>query len=289
MSELYGREYTLNVGGILIATRTLDQMEQEALRITFKITKTLKKEPNKAEINVYNLSPQTREYFSTQRNALVELLAGYAGQTPRIFLGNLHYANSSKQGVDWITTFQSADGGKRQKQARAKISLKGPVNVRQVLKELAKSLETDIGNVFDKLEAGSPREALKQVFNNGYVFGGRAEKALSNIMQKYGLDVSIQDNALQAIGPSEILVRGPVPVLRAESEGQANTGLVGSPEVGEKGSVRVRSLIQPLLIPGAGVDIISKEVEGRFRIDKVDYIGDSRGDDWFADLECSQV
>ena len=56
MTALFNREITLNVGGTLIRSR-FDERDRvvPTLRVGFKIEKTLKKEPNKAEITITNL------------------------------------------------------------------------------------------------------------------------------------------------------------------------------------------------------------------------------------------
>ena len=61
--------------------------------------------------------------------------------------------------------------------------------------------------------------------------------------------------------------------------------MVGSPQPGENGIVEVRALLIPQLSPGRVVALSSRETSGFYRVEKVTYQGDTRGQDWYADLE----
>ena len=97
-----------------------------------------------------------------------------------------------------------------------------------------------------------------------------------------GLTWSIQDCQMLFLGPTQYV--GTDPVLL-----EPGTGLVGSPEAGEKGVVAARSLLQPDLLPGQRVQIKSAQVDGFFRIEKTVFSGDTRGGEWYADLECKPL
>ena len=65
------------------------------------------------------------------------------------------------------------------------------------------------------------------------------------------------------------------------------TGLVGHPEVGSRGSVKVTSLLTPDLSPDRSVLLVSQRVRGQYVVREVRYKGDSHANDWFA--ECLLV
>ena len=68
---------------------------------------------------------------------------------------------------------------------------------------------------------------------------------------------------------------GNTAVLISES-----SGMLASPEVNSDGRVSVTTLINPLCLPGRKVKIDSTQIQGGYRIEEVETIGESRGESW---------
>jgi hypothetical protein len=281
VGDLFHRDAVLTVSGIRISAQNAATKElQPMLRFIFKVVKTLSKEPNTAEVSIYNLSASNRARLQT-KNLPVSLDVGYVGNVHQIFSGVLQYGQSSQQGTDWVTTMQSADGAQQFKSARINVGLKGPVSVTQALNTVAEALGVPLGNVAEKAAAGSQRPSLTQ-FVKGLVLSGKAEEQLDKVVKSLGYSWSLQDGALQILGPKET-VSGQVISL------EVGTGLVGSPQLGEDGAVKARSLMQTDLLPGRRVQILSRLVNGFFRIEKVTFEGDTWGVPWYADIEAKPI
>lgn len=278
--QLYGRNVAVNVGGLLIATVSAKTGElKDSLRVKFKVTRTSKKEPNTAAIDIYNLRRENRTSLQ-EKNLAVSIEAGYAENTSQIFLGALDHSETVLNGRDWVTSLQAADGGEQFKSARVNLSFAGPAPVGDVLQAAADALGVDAGNVADKVSAGSIRGALSE-FTNGAVLSGKAEQQLDKVVKSMGYSWSIQDGALQLLGPDETV--GDQAFLL-----QSGTGLVGVPEAGEDGMVKARSLLQPEILPGKKVQIESigqESISGLYRVEKTVFVGDTWGSDWFVDIE----
>lgn len=272
--SLFNRDAVLTVGGVRISAQDpKTQKPQPMLRFTFNITKTTDPTPNTAEIAVYNLSASNRGLL-TKKNVPVVLTAGYRGNTSVIFSGELHTSFSTQQGTDWVTVFQSSDGGEKFKSARINVGLKGPVTLKQAIKAAADALGVKPGNIDTK----NPVRSIKE-FVQGIVLSGKAEKQLAKLIRSAGFEWSIQDGALQVIAPDEF-VDGPEQLSL-----EVGTGLIGSPEAGEDGVVKVKALLQPGLSPGRRIRVISRQISGFFKIEKNVTTGDTWGDAWHADLE----
>lgn len=285
--RLFNRDLVINIGGLRIASRLLDETRQRLglkeeevssiLKVKFKVTRTLKKEPNKAEISIYNLKKDNRIALQERLQPTI-LEAGYIDNISQIFSGDLEFGENKQDGRDWITTLQAGDGSKQYKAARINTSLKGPAAIGDVLQTAADALGINPGNLSEAISGGSLRGALRE-FTNGIVLSGKAETNLDKVAKSMGLKWSIQDGQLLFLGPEqfvgdEALVLSP------------GTGLVGSPEPGDNGIVKARSLLQPNLLPGNRVKIEAAQVDGFFRVEKTVYTGDTFGPDWYADLEC---
>lgn len=250
------------------------------LRCAFKVERTLKRAPNKVELTVYNLSPEHRKALQKQ-HLPVAIVAGYVNNVHQIFAGDLVYAKSVKTGPDWITTLQAGDGSKRMKLGRINKSLKGPATLGDSLNAIADELGLGKGNLADVISSGSLRSAFSG-YKQGVSFSGKADDALDRVLKPMGYDWSVQDGQLQILAPDKARATQAY-VLTPTS------GMIGSPEVGDDGSLKVRAFLIPQLTPGQPVKIQSRDFNSFFRIDKTTFIGDTTTNDWFADLELTPI
>ena len=249
----------------------------ENLRLKFQIVRTNKKEPNKAQISVFNLSRESRARVE-EKGAVVILEAGHERQSGVIFVGDLIYTLHDYGTVEWETQIEAADGIRAYQHSRVNKSYKGPVSFKQVAKDTAKAL----------LGGGGLQKATESITGtapNGYVAHGPASKELDRLMKAARLEWSIQDGKLQILKPGEG-TQEQVIVLSSES------GMIGTPEVGSPGKkgqpaiLKVRSLLNSNFRPGRFVEIRSRDHRGQFLILKTTHTGDTHGNDWYTDLEC---
>lgn len=280
-TDLKDRDATITVGTTRIACRDpLTKEARPALRFVFKVMGSIKPEPNKCTFTVYNLSREHRALLQT-KNIPVTLEAGYIGNAHQIFSGVLEYGQSVQSGVDWVTTIQNGDGSDKIKSQRINVGLRGPAPLSGVLKQVAEAMGVGLGNLQQAIARGGIRGALTE-FTKGIVLSGKAEEQLTKITKAAGYDWSIQGGQLALLGPTDTLGNGVISL-------QPGTGLVGSPEQGDQGYMKIRSLLQPDLLPGRRVQVASAQVNGAFRIEKVTFSGDTWGQDWYADLEAKPL
>ena len=277
MGDLVNRDFTLNLGGTRVAAETVDGARNEILKVEFSVERSLSKSANTADVTVYNLSEQTRQLVSEKAIDTV-LDAGYSGNSHTIFRGKLDAGKSWKNGADWVTNFQSTDGGKQLREKRINVSYSGKLSLEQVFDAVADSLGVGLGNAKQKIREGNIRGAFKD-FQNGIALNGYSRDQLDKLTKAFGYTWSIQDGQLELLGPTDAIDRNDAIVLNS------NTGLLGSPQSGEKGIIEARSLLIPQLIPGRVVSLDSKLLNGFYRVDRVVFTGDTRGQAWYADTE----
>ncbi len=269
MGEFYLRKAICNVDG----------REIRALRMAFKVEKTLKAHPNQAEIKIYNLAPDSRARM--QKDLAVSIQAGYAEDVNLIFIGTMRKVDHPKVGPDVITHARIGDGEKEIKKARINTSFKGKVNPEQVLKKLLEATGLKAGNALKKARAGDIDGALKEI-TTGVVLSGNPYEIMQSTARNLGYDLSVQDGAVVMLGEDETLDYSAFLL-------SPTTGLVGSPEQGEKGVIKAQSLLNGELIPGREVVLKSAQFDGSCRIEKVTFLGDTHGTDWFANLELKRL
>lgn len=269
------------------------------LRAKFKIKKTISKEPNTAEIQVYNLSQHTRADMHS-RGSKVILEAGYKESIERIFSGDARFITHVNEGPDWITKIDCGDSERVYSFAKISESFRPGTKVKDVAGKILDALGIDAA------QAKKSLADLGTDFVNGRVVHGNAVHELEKIVRAHGYEFSIQDGAAQLtkldtpIGTQSILLT-------------PNSGLVGSPEYGTSdatpiGEVRTpslkangkavqdkrvilkaKSLLQPGLRCGGLVRIESFAVKGNFRIESVTHTGDTAGGEWYSELECTPI
>lgn len=269
MSTFFKRKYSLSLGAEPI----------EDLRCSFEIERTLKKQPNKARITLYNLNQSTRSQLALSTDTItMRLEAGYEFKQNLIFTGDLRRVDQKIEKSDWITNLRAGDGEKGIALGRASKSFKKGASVSDTLQYLVKQVTgVDTGNVVEKIKKGDLKGAITQM-QSGFVAHGNAYDLLHKYMGFLGYDLSIQDGNLIALGPLEFL---DLPVVELNS----STGLINTPEFGEKGFVKATSLLNSDLIPGCQVNLKSESGEGGlYRVEGVTHKGDTHGNDWFSEM-----
>jgi hypothetical protein len=298
--QLFRRRAAITIASPVGASKRLDEYGADVIEITdmrfrFKVKKTLGKEPNTCEIEVTNLSEQSRAEL--QGKVLrVTLAAGYAATLGTIFVGDSRDIDSAPDGPDWTTTIQLGDGERGYRHGRTSNSFKAGTLVDRVLRKIADDMQLDSTTV------GSVEALRGRQYVAGYVAHGRAARELDRVLRGYGLEWSIQDGKLQILEPEKATVESVV-------ELDADSGLIGSPTLNTPGSstslspftgrvtsskgkptLKARSLLQPEIRPGRRVRIDSVTgIRGLFKVTEVTHSGDTSGSDWFSDFEGVQV
>lgn len=301
MTEFFNRDFQCLIGGAVISCQIPDMITetfQPSLRASFKVEKTSAKEPNKATIEVYNLSESNRSILKDGADIVARTIAlaqkakvapvwqwpliveaGYVGSREQLFTGDVVYAQSKRDTTSWITTIEAEDGGIQFSNARIKQSFGPGTTLQTVLLACAKALGVGIGNSMTKLAA--PKRSLV-VYKKGLVLSGKVSDVLDKQCTNAGYKWSIQDGQLQLLAKGETLIES-VPILSATS------GLIGSPELGEAGSIKCQSLLRGTIKPGKRIIVESQLVKGTFKVDRVTHSGDTWGSNWYSEIEAKPV
>lgn len=269
MSELFGREVAITAGTVKIT----------GLRCAFKVEQTLKPEPNKAEVSIWNLSEATR---ASLRGVVVPvtLEAGYVGTRQVVFKGDIAADGviSTRDGPDWVTTLRAGDGEDLYRRTRVQESFAEGTKIKDVLAKLLGKFGDSAKEAFQKAKAGDFSGAL-DTFVGGAVMSGPAHDELTKLLAANGYTWSFQDGKVQILKAGEANTE-PAVLL------SSSTGLLGSPEIGKGGVLKFRSLLQPGLRPGRKVKIQSREIHGAFFVvGKVVHTGDTHGNDWLSEVD----
>lgn len=249
----------------------------EGLRVSFKIEKDNKPQPNCAEVSITNLSEKSRSSLQA-KGVRVILQAGYAGNFGQIFSGDVRYASHTREGANWVTKLQCGDGERAYQFARISESYKSGTTLGAIVTKTIEALQLDPGNAKEKLAS------LSAQFVSGYTQHGKASTELTGLLEPIGFSWSIQDGRVELLGPTDTL-KGEVVVLSPSS------GLIGSPEHGtpskkkSAGTVKLKALLQSTIRPGSRIVVDSATVKGTLRVERLVHAGDTHGQDWYTEME----
>lgn len=284
MSRLYDRKVQVLVARPLAGEffRTGAQITViEDLKVTFSIEKTLGREPNTCEVTVHNLSEGTRAEFQ-EKPLKLRLEAGYDGSTSRLFSGDVYWADSKKEGTEWITRALLLDGGRAFKWGRVNRSFNPGVSAKDAVRELANSLGLKLPRNLDALTS------LSRQFASGLTLYGTTRDALTALLDRHQLGWSIQDERLQILDAASI--NTDIPIVAS-----ADTGLIGTPDYGppeKRGGqpvVTVQMLLEPGAHPGGKLEVRSQSVTGDFKMERVLHEGDTHSEAWETTMEGKQL
>ncbi len=261
---------------------TVDTIQTEDLDLQFNIVKTTKKEPNTCTLRIYNLNESHREQLSQLKEPMVEIEAGYEDDIGLIFKGNVRDVYSVQEGPDWITELSSGDGANAISRSRVNLSFSRGTSLSTAIKKLAEAMNVNIGNAALKALQGNFTGASNE-FLNGAVFSGRASTEMDGLLKSAGLEWSIQDDELQITKRGEALEGMSVKLT-------SDTGLIGSPTIGQKGIMHMTSLMNWTIVPARNLYVEAKTVpHGFYRAERCEYVGDTSGQDWYVGIEAKKL
>lgn len=282
--DLFNREVRLQVHSLKL----------DGFDVAFRVTRSLKKSANSAEIRVYNLSRDHRRELQGAEDVPVRLQAGYRQQRASsegteaileqigvdtssplgvLFEGQLARAYSEREGADWVTTIESDDDARTLQTGRATLTVGRNASLRGLLKQLAEQTGIKTGNAVQQIGRLADTR-----LRYGQGLSGSAAAVLDRLLREHDREWSVQGGLLQIV-PTGQSVRSQAVLL------SPSTGLVGTPTKEPKGIVKARALLQPDLVPGRRVQLRSSTVQGYHRVYGVEFVGSSFAGDFYAELE----
>jgi len=197
----------------------------------------------------------------------VYLEAGYKDFIGTLFLGDVRSVTTKIQGPDVVTSFSSGDGSKAIRGKRVAVTFGSSVTVPTVLDHLAQTLGVKPGNLAQAKQALAT-EGLATLFPKGLSLYGNAWRQTQEFARSAGLEISIQDDALQILRPGAALTNRAYLLT-------PDTGLLGSPSVDADGTVSFEALLIPDLRPGTKVQLDTDGVKGFYRVTHSEYRGNT--------------
>ena len=280
---LYGRKYR-----VLITNNGGKALDVSQLRCSFSVSKTILMQPNYSEVILYNLNAETENTIIKEGMRIV-IEAGYIGeQYGRIFDGDiLQPIRDKEDGVTYKLTLTSLDGDKFLNFGFANFSILRGQSLRGVADQVISKAKnpSQLGDISQGLSNSK--------LTRGKVVFGLAKNVLRQIAQTESATFYVDNNKVNIIKASDV-PKGQVISLSPAS------GLIGVPSQNEYGVV-AKSLLNPRITLNSLVHIDNSlirarkaqvgeviralDTDGLYRVIKLTYKGDTRGDDWYTEIE----
>ncbi len=305
-SKLFCREVHLTLGASGGATPLVDAtfntsdatgLTVDGLDIDFRIEKSLKAtEPNKCEIEIYNLTSDHRKALGGAKALTVSLQAGYLGDTAMLYYGSVRSARSERSGTgmaDFVTKISSEDTtarltgiGGTKKLILGQAAIQIPTGPKMTVQNAINALATALGKQAPSKIPGSL--ATFQV--NGSCILGDARQRMTDICRSAGLEWSVQNGQIQLLAVGQPLQTSQAVQISPD------TGLVDSPQVDTQGVAQAKCLLIPEISPGTLVNFIGPGdpsglapclfVQGGYRVDKCRYDGSTYKKEFYVEMTC---
>jgi hypothetical protein len=207
------------------------------LDMDFDIRANRRRQPNQAEITVYNMSEANRLLLS-QEGTAIEFSAGYSGQNKVLFRGVTTSIIHMRSGNTWQSVIYAGDGQKEFLSAYFSASYAAGFSVSQIIKDVANTIGLSV-------ELDLPNDQL----TTSITLDGLAKDALKEICEDYGYRYSIQHQVLQ------VVLKGQRPSRDTQAiQVNASTGLLSPPQITTKG-VSLESLLDGAVKPSRLIQV----------------------------------
>jgi hypothetical protein len=257
----FDRKVRLQMGTVIV----------EKLKIVFNVKKSLSIQANHCDIKVYNLNEASRTAIN-EKSTMV-LYAGYF-VAPLIFQGKIDRVYHLEEGPNIITHIKGVDGLLTITDTGKPTSITGTTVV-EIIRKLIPLTTTGAGNFEEFVKGKDPKKITK------YASTKSPYDSICQLADALNANVTIQHDNFLFLEKGKSISHD-LTILTPR------TGLVGSPDIGKKGSTKARCFIQRDLNPGYMVRIISRSFPNPgtdFRIESVEFKGDTHGEDFTAHLD----
>lgn len=284
MSKLYDRRYRVSV--TFFNGTSISVSEQ---RCTFSFRKALSQTMQYGEVTIYNLSgPTQTDIFQNAKYVTIE--AGYVGgEYGIIFQGSVRQPILGKEnGTDYYITLGCIDGDDSLNLAFTETYTGAGMLPEQLVQQIVRA--SNVPFQFKILG-----QLSQQKTERGKVLFGQTKGLLQNIATNENAAL-YSDNGTLTLGKLDT----PPPPIVPELNFQ--TGLIGTPRQADQG-VAARSLIRPSFTLNSWLKLNNRNIilantpfqgrlnpnvldlDGLYRIIAIEVTGDTRGNDWYYDLE----
>lgn len=254
MANKFGRNYILTIDKIItppLADKTL--IVKPPFTMEFDITRRYSSSQSVGTVKVYNLSVDNRNSilkpeYDGNLNRNITLSAGYGDVVREILAGNIWQCTAHRDGVNWVSTIESYDGGNVYTNSAINITFPSNTSFLQIIMELAQAIIKFDPNIYIKFIDEKSFSRLGST-RRSWVCSGNAMDRIKDIVGENAVYIDNMGLVVKNVS-TPIAVSLETPVISFES------GLLGTPSI--EGNYMTFSMIfEPSLSVGQSVNLQS--------------------------------
>lgn len=256
--------------------------------ISFTISKDNGKEPNKAEITIFNLDDDLVNYINNNidHSLAIILEAGFVGEIKTIFKGTVAKIADKWDTGTRQTKLRCTDGGLNVGEAMTSRSYPAGTPVKNVFKDLAGDLGTTLGAI--------EIDTSLSTFNAPVGFVGNTSAQIGKLAESINHNYSIQDGAIYITPRNKRLPQQSAYLSDL-------TGLKNDPEPLSQGSKKNKKNKTPSdgvgfscqldgsILPESTVYVDSRSFKGALKVTKVTHTGGYEESEWTTRVEAVKI
>lgn len=277
----FGRKYKI----LVRREKSGTSIDISDLRCVFQVEKAISGDPDYSQISVTNMNVATMD--SINKGDMVILEAGYeSGNYGMIFAGKVCQKVCARIGTDRTMVLVCQDGDDFLTNNFICSTIGAGTDDSDVIKAcMENATDVEMGNITDDI-SDTQRARGKVMF-------GKASEYMANVANTANSQFYISDGKVNITAAGDYENRVAV-------ELNPSTGLIGTPNQKEDG-ITCQCLLNPSLKLNSLVHVSSNlvsaqlasksktpdevSVDGIYKITKMTYTGDTRGEDWYCDFE----
>ena len=285
---LYGRRYR-----IIVSDGDGNDVDISSLRCKFNLVKSWTNNSETSTLTIYNLSTESENRIITSgKTVFVE--AGYASKYAygRIYVGTIIQCLRGRDKTDFLLTLVMGDATMFNVQSVLGLTVNSENNMRKVVEEVVNK-SGNITNTNYGMSVGKITQRSDQIqLPRGKVLFGRSSKILEQISNTLNSTVYIENGvvnlvSLEDVEEDEIFEISP------------SSGLIGMPTQ-QQDMISLKCLLNPQFKLNSlfkidnkyiqtgqyqlGQTFIPLNTQGIYRVIKIVYEGDTRGNEWFTNI-----
>jgi hypothetical protein len=250
------------------------------LRTVFEVEKTAFSTANKSKISVYNFNDLTSKLYV--KGGFISLAVGYGGVgspvLPLITNNSIYRVHHERKGPDLISTYEGGEGEANLQSSIFNASYPAGTPITTIISALIAAMGLVVGP-----QIGLP----PLVYNSGTVWSGSCKDLMDRaVIKELGLSWWVNGYSVTIAPAGSAAI--PNAVIVSEQ-----TGLIGTPNFGQgtggDNVISFTSLINPFLIPGTPVSIISDFLTALGVIKIAKFEGDTHTSKWTVACEATPL
>ena len=254
-----------------------------ALHVAFNIEKTDGSASNECKLQIWNLSKEHNAMLKAEK-CVVEIRAGYSGNIYPVYKGTVTDATEQLDGGDLMIECELVELLGEYSHISS-VSLTGEIVCQQVVDLFLQ--EMGIPSVIYSDQAKKILTETK--YDNGYSYVGKSKVGLTGVLDKCGLKWSSQNGVVQIHLPNE-------PITTQAYLLDATSGLIDIPkkikikqDKQEISGYEINYFMNGAIGVNDLINVKSKDLDGTFRIYKLNIVGDNYDGDWICTAQILEV